>query len=371
MDIYLHVGHPKTGSSYLQSSFALSRKALEESGILYPESPSDDDAKHGFITSGNWTPTTNCSEQLIGSHRGILYSSEGMFLNPEEIKNICASNPQRVKILLFIRDPLDHAISLYMQHVKRGGHTEPDAHNSLERYQTLGKVKRFLGEFADITSSITVVNYSKNRNNLLGIAEEWLGVRADTLIPPPIGNINRSLTPSEAYIQIALNKLIGSSGQYFADKVCNQLPELGSDDGWIYTSSETVKRFLATHERAVSELNLVLPQDQSYRLPKYEEIADRIKGPLTPTSFDLNDQQVRCLVQSIAQLDSQWKLQLAVSALTKGGEEQRAGNKDMAKNYLSRAKNYLQMVQSGGYPPEVADYVQNVEQMVFNLEKNL
>ena len=52
-EIILHIGHGKTGTSYLQSCLALNRQKLLDIGIDYPEDRSFKSAKKGEITSGN------------------------------------------------------------------------------------------------------------------------------------------------------------------------------------------------------------------------------------------------------------------------------------------------------------------------------
>lgn len=49
----VHVGHGKTGTSFLQSIFALNKEVLKEHGFHYPEHPSEKKAAKGLISSGN------------------------------------------------------------------------------------------------------------------------------------------------------------------------------------------------------------------------------------------------------------------------------------------------------------------------------
>ncbi len=58
-NLYLHIGHGKTGSSSLQTFLALNKDNLKEYGIFYPEHVSFSNAEKGFITSGNLTLDNN------------------------------------------------------------------------------------------------------------------------------------------------------------------------------------------------------------------------------------------------------------------------------------------------------------------------
>jgi len=52
--VYLHIGHGKTGTSYIQSSLALSRERLIEKGIQYPIDPRASRwAEIGHSSTGN------------------------------------------------------------------------------------------------------------------------------------------------------------------------------------------------------------------------------------------------------------------------------------------------------------------------------
>jgi len=53
MNLYLHIGHGKTGSSALQSFLALNSNLLENYRIEYPEHASFENAINGKISSGN------------------------------------------------------------------------------------------------------------------------------------------------------------------------------------------------------------------------------------------------------------------------------------------------------------------------------
>ena len=60
-NIILHIGHGKTGSSYIQSSLALSVGRLREAGIEYPEVTPLTSAKQGGISSGK----LGCPETFV------------------------------------------------------------------------------------------------------------------------------------------------------------------------------------------------------------------------------------------------------------------------------------------------------------------
>ena len=80
-NLILHIGHPKTGSSYIQSFLALNENELKQ-GLFYPLSKNNIEAKKGFVTNGNGNNFLNSNDRLIYKFRNnysTLYSDECFF----------------------------------------------------------------------------------------------------------------------------------------------------------------------------------------------------------------------------------------------------------------------------------------------------
>ena len=78
--LYLHIGHSKTGSSFLQASFANSIEAMAEHGIDYPGAPNA--AAEGWkISSGNGQALmTEPAKNIKVSGERVFFSAERLFL---------------------------------------------------------------------------------------------------------------------------------------------------------------------------------------------------------------------------------------------------------------------------------------------------
>ena len=145
MRLHLHVGHGKTGSSFLQSWWSLNRSAMWRFGRLhYPEVDSDKQAKSGHFSTGNGVLLDQvlqvsdqpqylsrlCSD-LLSQTQGccpevVLFSAERWARHlPKRFENLMrvadAVGFDQIRIWLVVRDPLDHAVSVYGQMVKRHG----------------------------------------------------------------------------------------------------------------------------------------------------------------------------------------------------------------------------------------------------------
>ena len=151
MRLLLHIGHGKTGSSYLQSWLATNTNSLAlQSGLLYPTKSSDnffleDRASQGRFSMGNGHVLQALLDSSIRPRRwrrklldkervsrrqlnGLVFSFEGWAkqldqLLPPLLPVADRWGVKRIELLLMVRDPLEHACSVYSQMVKRHGYT--------------------------------------------------------------------------------------------------------------------------------------------------------------------------------------------------------------------------------------------------------
>ena len=126
--VIIHVGHGKTGTSYIQSSLALNRGKLSELGISYPYDLSIERAIQGDTTSGNGALFQSHYLPAIEEADQILFSSEILFHSLIDdgglsLRNCLMDKYENVKIILFTRDILDMLVSTWGQLVKKMGAT--------------------------------------------------------------------------------------------------------------------------------------------------------------------------------------------------------------------------------------------------------
>lgn len=255
--LYLHVGHGKTGSSYIQSSLALSQSALLEHGIDYPESNSASRAKKGRITSGNGAMLRSVvSQDYTAATDTVLLSSEVLFHDIVDgklnsiLEQLGAGRFDSVNILLFTRDLVEHASSSYQQMVKRGGSTIT-IESMFSRYRQPELVSKFIDhcqKYGNI--KITILNYSNCKKNVLQAVENWLGLPQGTLAIPTIENVNRSMTRSELRLQKGVNSVLGMSGQLVSDQLCDNMPDIKSEKS---LPSEDIQRAMLERLKSACE----------------------------------------------------------------------------------------------------------------------
>ena len=304
--LHLHLGHHKTGSSFLQSCFAASAKALQRHGILYPGADRQQHAAEGGISTGNGGPLVAFSRDGaertafpdLGRRFSVLFSNEALmrsYLTPGALHRLAVAAREagaaRIRMLLFIHDPVSHCASMYQQAVKRGGMTMGvDAF--AERYVVPVQVENFIKACAvEPDIDLTIRNYSVLRRDLRRSVTDWLGVPDDTLQAPAIATVNRSLTRAEMQMQIVLNGLFGRCGELLSDPLCEGLPEMRADE---------VRPSLAAQERLWARLETVIGRinDRLNPAHRYRRDVDAEEPP-APASLGLTPDQLRIAAASL------------------------------------------------------------------------
>ncbi len=310
--VFIHVGSSKTGSSYLQAALVAGQEALAARGIDFPlDARTRRRADMGRVVTGNVRPHDPMAATLArypGSETRprLLFSNETLFLTltqPDSpiAASIRAAFPEaRLEVLCYIRDPLDHAMSAYGQVVKRNGYTR-DCATFLRRYDGPERVLRLSEVIDGIGGHLTILNYSRHRDDLLGTLEDWLGVDRGTIPVPERSRINRSLTRSELEIQRAFNRHLGQfSSVVVSEPLCDHLPDLRAE--WPSLSRADLAAFLTRMEQVTGDPRLaaLIPQAERFRVGTPEEHAARFPDPESQPDYRLTQDQIETLVGSIS-----------------------------------------------------------------------
>jgi len=194
--LYLHIGHGKTGTSWIQSCFRSSVNELKKHDIVYAKGADSYLANPNMISSGNANSLlesrssfeSNLAKSPIQNGNSLLFSSEDLFKqitekNVQDFIEAVASDYgfDRIKILLFIRNPIRTVVSAWQQRIKRLGFhhisiTDLHEHAGMCGGKVL-RVERLL-DYVEKSHSIdlTVRNYSRCKDNLIGEVAQWLNV---------------------------------------------------------------------------------------------------------------------------------------------------------------------------------------------------
>ena len=118
--LILHIGHGKTGTSYIQSALALNIHNLEKHGIHYPNNGSFSLAIDARTTSGNGDIIFKPKFKVTGT---TLLSDEGFctnLANEDRFKHFVLRHNCELEVILYTRNVFDMLTSAWGQRIKTG-----------------------------------------------------------------------------------------------------------------------------------------------------------------------------------------------------------------------------------------------------------
>lgn len=319
MQLHLHVGHGKTGSSFLQSWWAVNRPTLLQAQLLYPEAPGDARARAGAFSMGNGSALDQALSSCSGPRawrrwwRGlqphqpledVLFSAERWTRHlPEQCDGLLAladaCGIERIRLWLLVRDPLDHAMSVYGQMVKRHGFTG-DLDAWLEIYDFPEALLRFLETFQARPDRfmLQIDHYGRQVGGLLERMQAWLALPGDLPWQKPAQCVvNRSLTADELLLMRWLNGRLGDRAAVVGEQLVDRLPQLAP--ARLQPSAQACAQFVAHWRPLVDEINHRLPRDVQLQFPAP---AAPVNRPQEPTAIQLLPEQLDCLLDGTAPL---------------------------------------------------------------------
>lgn len=282
-DLLLHIGHHKTGSSFVQNTLRANREVLVNHGLLYP-SRGDNPRKNAItgVAEGNGKDLFVSESKLRGAlsrlqldgRAHLLLSSEALLselCRHQDLEFVARAAAElgydHVRILLFIRDPIANAASAWQQDVKTGGT------NSIEeRFATFSQpevVARFLDLVGAVEEiDLTVQNYSRCADRIVDVVTEWLGIPQDALEQLPVSKVNRSLSQGELALKMELNRVLGANCSFFIKAINEWLPELNVQE--TRPPLDVQRQLIARLQPAMDSVNARIGAEAHYQ-PDFSE----------------------------------------------------------------------------------------------------
>lgn len=310
--LFLHAGHPKTGSSWIQSCLRLNQAALLERGIRYATGDDAGVTDPLRITSGNGYGLLKSEanlEQALASNplsgrRGLLFSSEFFpadFLEARAETFLDAVTERHgfdeICVLLFVRNPIGLAISSWTQQVKREGWYKGTLEDFCQNPKNFSKNIEHVHEFCKRLALcrrvvLTIRNYSYCAENLMDEMADWLAIPAEIFSIKPPAKVNRALTWSELRFQNALNAQLGRSGRLLSDPLCEQLPDIEPER---YAPSLATQSAIWAHlHPMLTELNTRIPEAHRYQF-------DALTADPLPGDLAFTEEQIRVISAALGE----------------------------------------------------------------------
>ena len=235
---YLHIGHGKTGTTAIQSAFAIAQEDLLRHKIEYPIPIVEREKASQFaITSGNWkhNPEESLAKELFRlsqektNNNSILLSSESLFWHLDSLfeQEIYRLKELNLHVLLAVRDIEEMLSSEYQQRVKRHGEKRP--------FEQFLRSRHFISSHHKKASDVinllkknqiktTIINYSKHKSKITELIFEAL--QAPDAYPRNSMRgvvVNRSMSHKELAIITLINALFHTKFPWISTRLSDAL----------------------------------------------------------------------------------------------------------------------------------------------------
>ena len=308
--IYLHIGHKKTGSSALQNFFVNHPEILRDNSILYPAPESLVKAgRENKITSGNGR---NISKQLTKLSKpltkDILFSSEFIFRELtdknclHEISRQANRLDAQLTLICYTRDFFSFSFSSWGQYIKRDRGTLE--YTDFMQKRTLNEFYKNFKSLIESTNEnkvpLKVYNYDRHKRNLPAHFMAFgLGCDVDVgAIQKSDTPTNRSLTVAEYELQRLFNIYYQNSSSHFvSDPFVESLPLIKSETPFF--TRNQYEQILIRHERAIGEVNEHLDVSERILIQPYEDLLNIFSNDHN-NLFAYTADQLEVIVKSIS-----------------------------------------------------------------------
>ena len=306
--LYLHIGAPKTGSTYIQSSLRMSRERLSSEGLVYPEGTENPGLGPESLTRGNGYRILHRERVFeramkagsVAGRRGVIISNEDMWfeLQKDRFRQVVFRTSrklgfERVKILLFLRNPIEFSVSLWLQGVKTSGNSK-EMEASLTDFNASRLYRGGIGLFEDVLQhegvELSVLNYSVVKRELIAEVARWLEVPGDVLATASSMQVNRSLDVSEARLQIELNRILGPGAAFLSKALIERITDIQPK-----SPAPSLKCQEAVWEQSkpwIERLNRHMPEGQ-------EMVFDRMVPTPVPEGYRFTEQQIKIIAEAL------------------------------------------------------------------------
>ena len=286
--LIIHIGHGKTGSSFLQSFLALNIKNLKNEGIIYNRPNDISMAQKGFITSGNGHRFMDSSGKLLFKKsllkdNSYLFSDETFLhrlIKNEEFKKLISDLGQNLNVIVFTRNLFEHEFSVWGQLVKRHNCLR-DLNSYLINNGPSGTYKQLIN-WIDASKkynfNLVVRNYSNHKKNLIQIFvndilnKEFKDLKNIKL--PPKNKVNRSMNFTEYEVLRIINSI--SEDNKLADIFTNKLPNKSSSK--LFCSDIAYIKTKSNNLRNIDYINENIQIDENIKIEEKSEVVKSEKN---------------------------------------------------------------------------------------------
>lgn len=290
MNLYLHIGLNKTGSSFIQTVFARNRELLINNEFFFPlDIPHDKNMLEGKITPGNGSNLNlalkeknekNLNEVLKSSMReaknqnckNVIFSNERLFVTFSDdvsLKLLLSVSKElgfkNIYSLAFLRDPVSHLMSLYKHRSKNGRNTDFDRWMNND-YETVHILNNFLLHYNNYPINWSFRKYYKDSDLMIkSVFRDWLNI-SNSII-----KVDEIVNPSLKLSEIVFLQNVNKQDSYFVKFLYHHLLNLDIKKKADDTNLSSFYRlraltFFKNHLDLYRKVNKLLPVDEQLSL---------------------------------------------------------------------------------------------------------
>lgn len=304
MDLYIHIGTNKTGSSYLQTLLTINQDLLKNQGVWVPCSKWDEDMISGRITPGNGhelalkllfnekikvsnflkreyelAKSSGCSKVVISNEVIVrLFSNQLIMTSLEQsAKKVGFVN---IKCLCILRNAFDHALSLYKHRAKSGNHYDYEKWLKTD-YETLWTFKSFLRFYKQSSIEWTFKLYKNDSKYIEDVIfKDFLDCNISPQLPKN-KKVNSSLNLKHIQVLQTQEKSRNGISKYLYHHLL-KLEQKESESQYLLNRFNKVyQRYVSVHSDVILRMAKLLTVEEQELFLKNPEIRNDIEYDIT------------------------------------------------------------------------------------------
>ena len=298
--LILHIGHGKTGTSYIQSTLALNIDNLKKYNIHYPLHKSFSSAVKGLTTSGNgnliFNPKFTIDQTTLLSDEGLCYRLS----IDDNFKRFVQRHNCDLEIILYTRNVVEMLASRWGQYIKTGlGVLSFDEFISADKFNSYETVLWWVEASKKFNFTLKLRNYSSHKSSLINVFyQDLLNAPVDfDIILPETKIINRSMTISELKLQTAFNRFFKESGSFISSALIKKLPNIESEQPII--SQMNYDKLYKRYNAVINKINSFIDPNEKIIIEgylKYNSNGTRFDD----SEYNFNQDQIEVIAEALA-----------------------------------------------------------------------
>ena len=302
MKVIIHLGHHKTGSTYLQHCFVGKNEELAKNGVIYPK------PHNRYLHNvDSWQSILKTVKKYKNKEfyrdKTLLFSCEVLYeflAYKTKSLNDLSNLGVNVELIVFSRCPMEYLQSIYGQIVKSPGFSgsiEDFLQENNNKIDVVENMAKIVDAADSLHMPVHIYNYSKRKKDLLSLVENHLDVPEGTLRPEQDNMvINRSLTPDEVLFARSFNKFLGKKAPKFVSApLVTNLPNIRAQK--IKPEKQVIEEFIMSMNRDIDNFN----KKYGHRFDAYDRLnANDVEGVESPECATLSPQQLEVVASAVA-----------------------------------------------------------------------